>query len=84
MESKLLVLRLDHIFAGWPTAANLSVLRVSTPDFELFAEQCRGKFRRPLFMRAPVEHAPELRPGRGVAGFDSGETRYIQIEWSEL
>lgn len=79
------VLRLDHILNAWPVSgANLAVLRVSTSDYERFALQLGADARRPVFMQAPVECAPELPAGAGVAGFSTGHVTYVRIEWSEL
>ena len=79
------VLRLDHLLGVWPAwNAKLAILRVSTPDYQHFAERLSPEMRRPMFMVAPVECAPELPEGVAVAGFDTGHVTYFRIEWSEL
>jgi len=84
MITKLRTLRIDHIFSNWPASgSNLSVLRVSTSDYEVFNKGLRPDQRRPIFMRAPVECAPELTAGNGVAAFDSGHIVHVRIEWVE-
>lgn len=79
------VLRLDHIFNAFPMPhANISVLRVSTSDFEQIVACTPSDQRRPTFMQAPVECAAELPVGVGVIGFSTGHVREVRIEWSEI
>jgi hypothetical protein len=83
--SKAIVLRLDHILNAWPASnANLAVLRVSVHDFEQFHEELPPELRRPVFMQAPVECAPGLPAGTGIACFDTGDVRSVRIEWAEI
>jgi hypothetical protein len=84
-DMKTQVLHLNRVLDAWPSPEEqLAVVRVSPADFAQLTAAARLDARRPTFMGAPVECAPDLPLGFAVLGFESGEVRAVRVEWSKL